>query len=309
MVGDVNSYRRAVELSITELTDETKSALKRLNNESQTAIESGIRASTQSYEALIKSLEQTINQSATGIETSIETLAQASRNAGESVDKLSDRIAAIEIAPEVVERAVNKPFEKLEEILNAIEARQNEESNSIARLATTINSINESADNLRSSISAVENLTIPEDLITNSIRPVFSNLEGLLGEVRQRHEADAATLQNFAMTIESLTVSTTQLQQSLQSVTSTTTAIAAMQSEFSGLSNDINTITRELASTLSEHKNMVGSLKVDADETTQYLRERRERMKSEIELIQSANRQVFDHLAQLSNVLVEKLSK
>jgi hypothetical protein len=54
---------------------------------------------------------------------------------------------------------------------------------------------------------------------------------------------------------------------------------------------------------------MVESLQVDADETVQHLRERRERMESEIELIQSANIQVFDHLAQLSDVLVEKLSK
>ena len=82
-----------------------------------------------------------------------------------------------------------------------------------------------------------------------------------------------------------------------------------MQSEFSGLSSDINKVTQDTSSTLLQHKELIESLHVDADETVHYLANRREKMESEIELIQSANRQIFDHLAQLSNVLVEKLGK
>ena len=107
MVQDVNTYRRTVEQSIVEL-----------NNETKTAIEKGIKTSTQSYETLITNIEQTIKSSATGIETSIETLSQASKSASESVDNLSKRMAAIEIAPEVGERAINKPFEKIDQIQN-----------------------------------------------------------------------------------------------------------------------------------------------------------------------------------------------
>jgi len=298
MVQDVNTYRRTVEQSIVEL-----------NKETETAIEKGIKTSTQSYEALIANIEQTIKSSSTGIEASLGTLAQASKNASESVDNLSERIAAIEVAPEVVERAINKPFEKINQILKTIETRQQEEANSIATLASTINNVNGSIDGLRASILAVENITIPEDLITNAIRPVFSKIEGLLSEIRQSHETDSKMLQEFSATIETLTVSTTQLSQSLQSVTSTTTAIAAMQSEFSGLSSDINKVTQGMSSTLSQHKDLMESLHVDADETVQFLRNRRETMESEIEMIQSANRQIFDHLAQLSNLIVEKLGK
>lgn len=298
MVQDVNTYRRTVEQSIVEL-----------NKETETAIEKGIKTSTQSYETLITNIEQTIKSSAAGIETSIETLVQASKSASESVESLSKRMAAIEIPPEVVERAINKPFEKIDQILKTIEARQQEGSNTIAALATTINNINQSIESLRASILAVENITIPENLITNSIRPVFSDIEGLLGEIRQSHEADSKLLQEFSATIETLTVSTTQLSQSLQSVTSTTTAIAGMQSEFSGLSSDINRVTQDISNTLSQHKDVIESLHVDADETVQYLAHRRATMESEIEMIQSANRQIFDHLAQLSNVIVEKLGK
>lgn len=328
MRTSISGYRKEIEQSIEEI-----------HFESRKSIEENIRNTTETYQRTIANVGDQIKESASSLTASTQLLTERMGSTSNALAGLNQRVEEFKLSPdlfenvlkdavsplavsaqefrgklqnirfdpEMIERAITRPFEQYSEALDQLRQQQAQQTHMISILAETIDGASKGTQEFSDALQEVGRLKIPDDAISNAIEPAYREMQQYIGSLRDQSEADQTRLQSISETVSGFANQIANLQTAFDSVIGVGDAITSMHSGFTETAQSIKNTTSEIASVIDQHKNVVSSLDINTQETAEKLQQYRAQVDRELELVHKANQQVFSQLAQLAETIVTRL--
>ncbi|MDC3279717.1 hypothetical protein OAV24_02440 [Gammaproteobacteria bacterium] len=338
-VQDVVNEMSRMRVSVSGYTKQIEQSIEEIHIESRKSIEENIRNTTETYQRTIANVGEQIKESASSLTASTQLLTESMGSTSNALAGLNQRVEEFKLSPdlfenvlkdavsplaesaqefrgklqnirfdpEMIERAITRPFEQYSEALDQLRQQQAQQTHMISNLADTIDGASKGTQEISDALQEVGRLKIPDDAISNAIEPAYREMQQYIGSLREQSAADQTRLQSISETVAGFAGQISNLQNAFDSVIGVGDAITSMHSGFTETAQSIRNTTSEIANVIDQHKNVVSSLDINTQETAEKLQQYRDQVDRELELVHKANQQVFSQLAQLAETIVTRL--